>query len=211
MAIDELLDEHEQSERVRSWVRSNAAGMIGGVLLGLALIGGWRWWQQRQETARAATGDQYQAVADAVEARQLDAAAAKAKGLPAEGVYAAMAAMDVAAAQVDAGKRDAAIETLKNVRTTDPGLRQVVAQRLARLYLDAGKPGEAGALVRDMQDAAGLEIQGDAAFAAGKLADAQRAYQQALAQLDVAAPQRRLVELKLTQAGGTPPTNQPRT
>ena len=31
MAIDDLLDEHEQSERVRAWLRNNAAGLIGGV------------------------------------------------------------------------------------------------------------------------------------------------------------------------------------
>ena len=53
MAIDDLLDEHEQSERVRSWLRSNAAGLIGGVGLGLAGIAGWHWWQGQQQGAVA--------------------------------------------------------------------------------------------------------------------------------------------------------------
>lgn len=44
MAIDDLLDEHEQGERVRTWLRDNAAGLIGGLALGLLLIWGWRWW-----------------------------------------------------------------------------------------------------------------------------------------------------------------------
>jgi len=48
MALDDLLDEHEQSERVRSWVRSNALGLIGGVALGLGAIAGWQWWQGQQ-------------------------------------------------------------------------------------------------------------------------------------------------------------------
>src|SRR3546814_7567995 len=48
MAIDDLLDEHEQSERVLAWLRSNGAGIIGGVILGLALIIGWKWWGSRQ-------------------------------------------------------------------------------------------------------------------------------------------------------------------
>ena len=34
MALDDLLDEHEQSERVRSWIRSNALGLLGGIVLG---------------------------------------------------------------------------------------------------------------------------------------------------------------------------------
>ena len=40
MAIDDLLDEHEQSERVRTWLRQNGAGIFGGVVLALAVIGG---------------------------------------------------------------------------------------------------------------------------------------------------------------------------
>ena len=36
--------------------------------------------------------------------------------------------------------------------------------------------------------------------------EARAAYAQALAHLDVAAPQRRLVELKLIQVGGSPPS-----
>ena len=30
MAIDDLLDEHEQSERVRTWLRKNGLSIIGG-------------------------------------------------------------------------------------------------------------------------------------------------------------------------------------
>ena len=56
MAIDDLLDEHEQSEKVRTWLKDNAVGLIGGIALGLALIGGWQWWQKQQD--ESATGDQ---------------------------------------------------------------------------------------------------------------------------------------------------------
>ena len=49
--MDELLNEHEQGERVRSWLQRNAVGLIGGIGLGLALIWGWNWWQGRQVTA----------------------------------------------------------------------------------------------------------------------------------------------------------------
>ena len=42
-------------------------------------------------------------------------------------------------------------------------------------------------------------------FATGKRDQARDSYLKALTGMDVAAPQRRLVELKLTDAGGTPP------
>ena len=51
MAIDELLNEHEQSEQVRNWLRGNAVGLIGGVALGLAVIAGWNWWQGQRLSA----------------------------------------------------------------------------------------------------------------------------------------------------------------
>ena len=35
--MDELLNEHEQGERVRSWLQRNALGLIGGIVAGLAL------------------------------------------------------------------------------------------------------------------------------------------------------------------------------
>ena len=48
------------------------------------------------------------------------------------------------------------------------------------------------------------EVRGDAQFALGQVEQARTSYSQALVKLDVASPQRRLLELKLTEVGGTP-------
>lgn len=204
MAIDELLDEHEQSERVRNWLRNNSAGLIGGVALGLAAIYGWIWWTGKAETERMQASDAYQALQDQVKAGQLKEAQAKAGELKGK-AYAVLAALDLAKAQVDAGQRDAAIATLKAADTGDSMLAPVVAQRLARLMIDAGKHDEALKLIAEnADDAAAQEIRGDALYAQGKMEQARTAYGKALNKLDVAARQRRMVELKLSQAGGTP-------
>ena len=71
MAIDDLLDEHEQSEKVRTWLQENAVGLIGGVVLGLALIAGWQWWQKQQQSERIQTGERYQSVIDDIQADKL--------------------------------------------------------------------------------------------------------------------------------------------
>ena len=42
------IDEYEQGERVRAWLRNNGSSLIGGVALGLACLGGWQWWQGQQ-------------------------------------------------------------------------------------------------------------------------------------------------------------------
>ncbi|MCW5581373.1 MAG: tetratricopeptide repeat protein [Luteimonas sp.] len=205
MALDELLDEHEQSEKVRNWLRENSLGLVGGLVLGLALIGGGRWWMQQAHEKRVAVGEAYRATLDSIAANDLDKAGTQAAALK-DSAYAALVAMDLAKAQLDAGKRDEAIATLRAVDTTDAGIAAVVRQRLARLLVDAGKGEEALALLAGVEDATSIEVRGDAHFALDRHEDARKDYAEALRMLDVAAPQRQLLEFKLTQAGGTPDT-----
>ena len=202
MAIDDLLDEHEQSERVLAWLRSNGAGLIGGVILGLALILGWQWWKGQQATDSLKASDDYQAALKSLEAKNVKQAQAQIDALK-DTPYAPLAALDLAKAQADAGQRDAAIATLKGVQSPNFGLQQIIQQRLARLLIDAGKAKEALQVLGDADDAASLEARGDAQLSLGKRDDARKSYSETLAKLDVASPQRRLVELKLTDVGGS--------
>ena len=203
MAIDDLLNEHEQGERVQSWLRRNGAGLIGGVVLGLGIIGGWQWWQGEQDTKRRDASDAYQLVTRSLTAKDLKQAQTRAAALDGT-AYASIAALDIAKAQVAAEQRDAAIATLRGAKAKDPALQQVIDQRLARLLINANKGAEAIKLLASADDAAGLEARGDAQLALGKRDEARRAYTDALTRLDVDAQRRPLVELKLTEAGGTP-------
>ena len=211
MAIDDLLDEHEQSEKVRTWLRENALGLIGGVVLGLALIGGWQWWQKRQHETQVQTGEHYQSAIDAIQAGKLQPAKSSLSALPA-GTYATLGALSLAKAQVEAGHRDDAIATLRASHPTDPALAAITEQRLALLLIDAGKANEALKLLPALDaDADTLALQGDAHYALGHMDQARAAYQQALVRMDPTAPARRLIELKLSEVGGTPPKPEAKT
>lgn len=203
MAIDELLDEHEQGERVRSWLRSNAGGLLGGILLGLALVGGWQWWQKHRQARLAQASERFDTVIEGLEGGNTAKARKQAAALE-NRAYATLAALAVAKAQVEAGEPAAAIATLRAARGKDADLDPVVEQRLARLLVDAGKPDEALVLLADASGAGALEVRGDAELAAGKRDAARDSYLKALAATDVASPQRRLLELKLADAGGKP-------
>ncbi len=206
MALDDLPDEHEQSEKVRDWLRNNALGLVGGLALGLAIIGGWKWWQNQAHQQRVELSEAYLAAADSLEAGDLDKAQGQVAALQ-DGAYAEILALGLAKAQLDAGNRDGAIETLRRASTSkigNPGLEAVIEQRLARLLIDAGKADEALALLGDAQDAAALETRGDANLTLGKPEQAREDYAAALRRLDVAAPQRGLLELKLAEVGGEP-------
>ncbi len=203
MAIDDLLDEHEQGEKVRSWLQSNAIGLIGGVALGLALIGGWQWWQRQQESARIQVGEHYQSAVKSIHGNDLKHGQALVSALP-RGTYATLAALELAKAQLGSGQREAAIATLRATKPSESALAAVVTQRLARLLIDAGKANDALELLPvQSTDAEMLQTRGDAQYALGHRDDARAAYAQALTHMDVGAPQRRLVELKLSEVGGS--------
>lgn len=206
MAVDELLDEHEQGERVREWVRQNAIGVFGGIAVALALVYGWGKWQDHLHVQRVAKGEAYAALDASIAAGELDKARALAAeaGL-ADGVYGTLVPLELAAAQVEAGDAEGAIVTLAGIQDADPALAPVVARRLAVLLVDAGRTDEALAALAGVEDAGSLEVRGDAERVAGRMEQAREAYAAALAALDVAAvSQRRLLEIKLIDAGGTP-------
>lgn len=205
MAIDELLDEHEQSRRVQEWLRRNGAGLVGGILLGLAAVGGWRWWQERQELEAMRAADAYQGAVDMVEAQGVKAAPAV-NALPA-GPYGSLAALELAEAQVTAGDPAAAIATLRGALPAEPALRRVVELRIGRLLLDTGKAEEALASASGDGQAVD-ELRGDALFALGRVEEAREAYRKALVAAEVGSPQRNLLELKYTQVGGVPASPQ---
>ena len=84
-----------------------------------------------------------------------------------------------------------------------------MATRIARLQLIAGKPDEASrilaAIAKPRYPTISNELRGDIAAAKGQREQARKSYQLARTTLDQAAPTRRLLELKLIDAGGQPP------
>lgn len=204
MAIDDLLDEHEQSERVRSWLRQNGVGIFGGVILALAVISGWQWWQKQQVGKLVEANSRYEAVSRSLQSKDLDEAAKEVAALEGgkTGIYAELAALELAKAQVEAGKHEDAIKTLRALKV-EGEFKTLIDQRIARLLIEAGKPDEALSLLGNAEDGASLEIRGDALVAQDKREQARDLYTQSLGKLDVAAPQRRLLEIKLMDAGGS--------
>ncbi|MDR6990808.1 tetratricopeptide repeat protein [Luteimonas sp. 3794] len=203
MAIDELLDEREQGERVKAWLRDNGLGLVGGLVLGAALIGGWQYWKNRTYTQAVEQHAAYQSALLDIRAGEFEKASQTVSALP-DTAYGELAALQLAKAQVDKGDHEAAIATLEAVEGAEPGVAAVVQQRLARLLTDAGRGEDAVKVLADAEDAVSLEARGDAHFALKQNEQARADYAQALRQLDSAAQQRGLLELKLSEVGGTP-------
>jgi predicted negative regulator of RcsB-dependent stress response len=213
------LDEHEQGEVVRKWLRQNGSSLITGIVLGLACIVGWNWWQGKVLHAKDEAAAQYSAYSDAVDAKdeaKIKAFAAVITDKYADTPYMDLLTMREAEHLQSLGKNAEAVKVLDAgvARTKDASLKEIFALRAARAMLDDGKPAEASkrvaAIAAPLDPAIAFELQGDIHAALGHRDDARKAYEKAMTSLDQASPLRRLVELKLIDAGGTPPA-QPET
>lgn len=211
--VDELLSDAEREEALREWWRDNWLWIIGGVVLGIAVLVGWHYrglyHRENAEEASALYAD----VGAAVTAQDLAKAQAALDKLTAEfdsTVYAQQARLLVAKAQVEGGKLDEAAALLRAAadNSKDEELTAIANMRLARLQIQQGKHDEAVKLLEPLTaggfGAQAREIRGDALFAKGDLEGARAEYAAALADTE-AQVDRTLVELKLQDVGGSVP------
>ncbi|HLU06640.1 MAG TPA: tetratricopeptide repeat protein [Woeseiaceae bacterium] len=208
--MDELLSEKEQIEALRSWWRENGRFIISGLVLGIALLLGFNYWnKQKAETAVQASAA-YEALLNDVASGNAEAAGEKASELTenyGSTVYAAQARLAMAKLYMDKGRdQDAASELKALVEGGDATDAEEAVMtgrlRLAKILLYQDKPQEAIDLLQGYRDTAFAgrysETLGDAYVALGQTDAARDAYTVALAD-DPNAPtvNRILVQMKL--------------
>lgn len=212
MAFD-TLDEHEQGELVRKWIRDNSASILVGIVLGLLLVFGWTQWERHkvQRAARAAvefqtfetalTGKNEPASKEGIERLKKDF------GDTAYAVLAAMRAAEAASAAKDLPAAEASALWAYEHAKGD-AMKSLAGQQLARVRLGADKAADALTLINSLPvagyAAAIAELRGDVLAAQGKRDEARAAYEASLQALDPNAPGRQSLEWKrddLTVAG----------
>lgn len=209
---NDQIDEYEQGERVRKWLRDNGGSVLGGIAIGLAAIVGFQSWQGRQDAQKLEAAKQFESFLTAQESGEADEAAGLAASLStnySETPYPALAALRRGAVLVNDGKTEDALKAFEAVlpTTRDETLRQMLLLRTARAELVLGRHDAALSRLEgvDLDGYTALrdELRGDALAAQGKRDEARDAYQNALTGTDVASPTRVLLELKLADAGGS--------
>lgn len=221
MAFD-VLDEYEQGEVVRQWVRDNAVSMVVGVVAGLALIFGWQQWKAHEGRTRVDAAAQYASFDRAVSANTPDDAdkiAAALREHYAGSPYAVFASLRQADAQSARDDLAGAETSLKwAVEHADsPSLKALATLNLARVRLAEDKPEDAqkliGAVSQDEYPAIRNELLGDVLVQLKQPDAARTAYESALATLDPQSPERSVLQMKLDDqavvgapaAAATPP------
>lgn len=212
MAFEEL-DEFEQGEEVRKWIRENGIAILVGVLIALGLIFGWREWQARVAANEVQAASQFAVVQNAVQADNKQAMGAALGDLQknyAKSAYAAFASGAVAEYEVGKNDLKPAAQDLEwaIAHSKQPALKALFSLRLARVQMAQGEAQQALATLGKVPagdfTAVAAELRGDALLQLGKSADARAAYQDALARLDKDAPTRAVLEMKLDNLAQPP-------
>lgn len=209
MALD--MHEEEQVEALKRWWRENGRAIIAGLLLAVAIVVGWQWWQARQEAQAHRAGQVYAELL-----AKLDKAPAEARA-PAErllnefagSTYADLAGLALARIEAEGGQADAARARLQHLTANarDESVRALASLRLARLDWGAG---DAEAALRQLEgslpDAFRAEadtLRGDVLVSLGRLDEARKAYDAALAQAALLGQETGLIRIKRDDLGGS--------
>ena len=106
--------DEETVELIREWLQQYGLTIIAGLVLGLGAIGGYRYWQNQQETQRLNESAQLDTLLQALEKNDLQAAAAPYDALLKESSdITALAALNMASAYQKADKKEDAQTALK--------------------------------------------------------------------------------------------------
>lgn len=200
--------EEEQVEAIKKWWKENGKSVIGGVVLGFAVIGGWQGWQGYQRNQGEAASAYFDAMRQAVRTGQNDRAIEDGKRLIGEfggTAYASFAALELARLAYQRGEKTVAHDHLQWVSDSaaDPAVRELGRLRLGHLLLDMNELDRLQALISVEASTAFsgefAALRGDLERVRGNHEAARAAYQEALTK---GVEDQGLLRMKLVDVGG---------
>ncbi|HYA36934.1 MAG TPA: tetratricopeptide repeat protein [Candidatus Methylomirabilis sp.] len=203
-------DEQEELEKLKAWWKNYGNALIFGVVLGAAVLFGYRYWTQYQEQRLQDASTLYNQLILEMHNKKTDAARKTGESLVngySATPYAGMAGLLLARLDIDAGDAKTARAHLQWVidHAKDPATVSAARLRLARLLIGSGEKDAALALL-NVKDQAGFEgeyeeLRGDIYAAEGKRDEARAAYREALKHLPAGSTYIPVLNMKLDDLG----------
>jgi predicted negative regulator of RcsB-dependent stress response len=210
---EDYLTDDEQLEQVKRIISENWAWVGGGIVLGAALIFGYRYYESSRNDRALRAAARFDDMTSALERNDPGAtrqiAADLIKAYPTT-PYADQAQLVVARVAVDDGRIADAVAPLTEVmnQSKDTELRHIARLRLARVLIDQNKPDEAlKTLAEDSSPAFASqahEVRGDAYYAKKDFKDAVTEYKTALTGGEPGSADASLLQLKIADLGASP-------
>jgi predicted negative regulator of RcsB-dependent stress response len=218
--VDDLISEKEQIEQIRTWWSQYGGYVIGGLGLGIALLGGYNYYQNSRIEAQTGASVAYETLTEHVVSGDLGAAEAVADSIVTEyagTAYAAQAQLAMARLFMDKNRDQDAADVLRELLDSDADMpiKHVARTRLASILLYEGNAQAVVDLLEGQESeafaASWNELLGDAYRELGRVDDAQAAYQEALldpmaqATVDQQLVQWKVLDLPEAQSGASEP------
>lgn len=212
--MDDYLSDREQAERLKQWWVDNYKAILAGIIVAIAIIFGWHYWQHRTQTRGLTASAMYSQMSTSLAEGNGPQALQVANQLIndySDTPYAAQAALAMARYDQAMGKPDDSMQMLVWVihHSKDEGLRLLARLRLARVKLAVDDPAAALHALAGVRPGgfAALydEARGNAYMKLGKIGDAREAYERALTEWKSDMGDRSLLEMKLDDLGQAPP------
>jgi predicted negative regulator of RcsB-dependent stress response len=194
----------EKVEAIKKWWKDNGISVATGLVIGLALVFGWRAWGNYRDSVGSQASAAFEQLATNADAGQAEAVAKQAELLHQDfGSTPYPALGDLIAAKVlyEKGDSPGAIAALQRVLADapDPAMSRLAALRLARIQLSDGQTDAAASTLAAHDngvDFAGdfAAVRGDIAVARGDAATARAEYEKAIA---AGASMPQVIRLKL--------------
>jgi predicted negative regulator of RcsB-dependent stress response len=181
--------EEQQVEALKEWWAENGRAVMLGIVLGIAIIGAWMWWQSHQENKAIAASDNFYQSIEALQAgdfAKVSELAGAAQDDHDGSLYAAYTSMAAAHAAIEEGDLEAASTHLQWAvdNATLDDVSTIASVRLARVKAALGDAtGGLSVLPGSYNDAFKAlveEARGDLHVVAGDPQAARAAYQIAL-------------------------------
>lgn len=213
--MTEYLTEQEQIELLKNWVKQYSLVIIMGVLIAVAAISGWRYWQQRQTNILDHASAVYDEMLTMRAQNDTSATLIQANKLSRhypQTTYGQAAAFMLAREAVVTGNYAEAEKQYQWIlaHSKISSTRQIARIRLARVMIAQNKMQAALDELKTIDDKsfAGLihETKGDAYLALKDIATARQSYQQALTELPNAEVIRPVLRMKYDNLTTTIPS-----
>lgn len=218
--MDNLSTEDEQLAALKKWWNDNGNSLLMGIGAALAIVFGWKAYQNSVIQEKTEASLQYQQLVtvatrnhfdDDEEGETVSYLGQQLKEKYEQSEYAIYAALFIAKDMVESKNYEGAAEQLNWVlaNTEDARLQHIVTARLARLLSAQDKHDEALALLNPTQEsfkASYLEIEGDIKKRQGNNAEAIEAYTKAYELVKEKPQVLPLLAVKLSDLGVDPAT-----
>lgn len=182
-------NEDDELSRVLEWLKANGLALVAGVVLGLIIIVGWKWWgahvESRAQAAAQLYGSSVQEIASGDTSEEALARVEQLKQEYQGSPYAANAVFRLAAQAVKQEQYDKALVQLDWIinNTDSVPTRSLARLRKARVLWADGQTDAALKLLETKHpksfDRVYAELVGDIHMSLGEQADAHAAYQRA--------------------------------